>query len=48
MNAVLGFSLMVMQESYQSSSLAAELEKFLAITGMSRTLFDNLALAYKE
>jgi len=47
-NAVLGFSLMVMQESYQSSSLAAELEKFLAITGMSRTLFDNLALAYKE
>jgi len=47
-NAVLGFSLMVMQESYQSSSLAAELEKFLAITGMSRQLFDNLATAYKE
>jgi hypothetical protein len=47
-NAVLGFSLMVMQESYQSSSLAAELEKFLAITGMSRQLFDNLATAYKS
>jgi len=47
-NAALGFSLMVMQESYQSSSLAAELEKFLAITGMSRALFDNLALAYKD
>jgi len=46
-NAMLGFSLMVMQESYQASSLAAELEKFLAITGMSRTLFDNLARAYK-
>ena len=46
-NAMLGFSLMVMQESYQASSLAAELEKFLAITGMSRKLFDNLADAYK-
>lgn len=46
-NAVLGFSLLVMQQSYQSSSLAEELEKFLAITGMSRTLFDNLAKAYE-
>ncbi len=46
-NAALGFSLMVMQESYQASSLAEELEKFLAITGMSRTLFNNLAEAYK-
>ena len=45
-NAVLGFSLMIMQESYQASSLAAELEKFLSITGMSRKLFDNLAEAY--
>ena len=44
--AALGFNLQVMQESYQSSSLSAELEKFLKITGMSRTLFDNLALAY--
>lgn len=46
-NSVLGFSLMVMQESYQASSLAQELEKFLSISGMSRTLFDNLAKAYK-
>ncbi len=47
-NAALGFSLMVMQESYQASSLAEELEKFLAITGMSRPLFNNLAEAYKS
>ncbi len=46
-NSVLGFSLMVMQESYQSSSLAEELERFLAITGMSRVLFNNLAEAYQ-
>jgi hypothetical protein len=46
-NAVLGFTLMVMQQSYESSRLAEELEKFLKITGMSRTLFDNLASAYK-
>ncbi|MGV6808641.1 MAG: protoglobin domain-containing protein [bacterium] len=45
-NAALGFSLVTMQESYQSSSLAGELEKFLKITGMSRRLFDNLARAY--
>ena len=32
-NSVLGFSLMVMQESYQSSSLAEELEKFSAKKG---------------
>ncbi len=47
-NAALGFSLMVMQESYQVSSLAEELERFLAITGMSRPLFNNLAEAYKS
>ncbi len=46
-NSVLGFSLMVMQESYQSSSLAEELDRFLAITGMSRILFNNLADAYQ-
>lgn len=46
-NAVLGFTLMVMQQSYESSRLTEELEKFLKITGMSRTLFDNLAGAYK-
>jgi len=42
-NAALGFSLIVMQESYQISRLLAEQEKFLAITGISRTLFNNLA-----
>ena len=45
--AALGFTLQVMQESYQSSSLTAELEKFLKITGMSRVLFENLAKAYR-
>ena len=44
--AALGYNLQVMQESYQSSSLSAELEKFLKITGMSRVLFNNLAAAY--
>jgi hypothetical protein len=44
--AATSFSLLVMQESFQSSSLAQELEKFLKITGMSRKLFNNLALAY--
>ncbi len=47
-NAVLGFSLIIMEESYQASSLAAELDKFLFITGMSRNLFDNLAEAYNN
>ena len=47
LNAATGFSLLIMQESYQSSTLAEELEKFLRITGMSRKLFDNLARAYK-
>jgi hypothetical protein len=47
-SAVLGFTLMIMQQSYETSRLAEELEKFLKITGMSRTLFDNLASAYKE
>jgi len=47
-NSVIGFSVTVMQESYQASSLAEELEKFLSITGMSRRLFNNLALAYEN
>ena len=47
-NAVTGFSLLVMQQSYQASSIAEEMEKFLKISGMSRTLFTNLALAYKD
>jgi hypothetical protein len=46
-HSAIGFSLLVMQESYQASSLIDELEKFLKITGMSRTLFNNLALAYR-
>jgi len=45
-NAVTGLALMIMQQSYQASSLAEELEKFLKISGMSRTLFTNLAKAY--
>ena len=45
-NAILGFSLMVMQESYQASALASELDKFLKISGISRVLFNNMAKAY--
>lgn len=44
-NSALGFSLYIMQEAYQSSSQDNELERFLAITGMSRNLFENLAKA---
>ncbi len=47
-NAILGFSLIVMQQSFQNSSLHEELEKFLKITGMSRKLFNNLAAAYSK
>lgn len=47
LNAATGFSLLIMQESYQSSSMAEELDKFLRITGMSRVLFNNLARAYR-
>jgi hypothetical protein len=47
-NAILGFSLIVMQQSFQNSSLHEELEKFLKITGMSRNLFNNLAAAYSK
>jgi len=46
-SAITGMSLMIMQQSYQEASLAEELEKFLKISGMSRTLFTNLAAAYK-
>ena len=42
-NSALGFSLYVMQSSYQSSSVDNELERFLSITGMSRSLFENLS-----
>lgn len=47
-NAILGFSLVIMQQSFQNSSLHEELEKFLKITGMSRNLFNNLAAAYSR
>ncbi len=47
-NAAAGFALFTMQQSYQEASLAEELEKFLKISGMSRTLFSNLADAYKD
>lgn len=47
-SAVTGLSLIVMQQSYQESSLADELEKFLKISGMSRALFANLAAAYRD
>ncbi len=46
--AVSGLALMIMQQSYQASSLSGELEKFLKISGMSRVLFSNLAKAYRE
>lgn len=46
-NAVLGYSLVVMQQAYQASSLEAEVDRVLTITGMSRALFNNLAAAYK-
>jgi len=47
-NAILGFSLLVMQQSFQNSSLHEELEKFLKITGMSRALFNNLTAVYSK
>jgi len=47
LSAATGFCLIIMQESYQSSLLAEELEHFLAISGISRALFNNLAAAYK-
>lgn len=47
-NSITSFSLFVMQQSYQESTVAEELEKFLEISGMSRVLFTNLANAYKK
>lgn len=47
-SAITGLSLLIMQQSYQEARLAEELEKFLMISGMSRQLFNNLALAYKD
>lgn len=46
-SAITGLALMIMQKSYQESTITGELDKFLKISGMSRTLFTNLAKAYK-
>jgi len=46
-NAAFGFSLLVMQASYQAS-VSEVLNRFLSITGMSKVLFDNLAAAYDK
>ncbi|MFV2056485.1 MAG: protoglobin domain-containing protein [Thiohalomonadales bacterium] len=45
LNAILGFSLFVMQKSY-NASVEEELDKFLLITGMSRPLFDKLSSTF--
>jgi hypothetical protein len=45
-DAALGYSLIVMQKSYQSS-MEEQLEKFLKITGITRNLYQNMARAYK-
>lgn len=45
-NAILGFNLIIMQQSFQNSSLNEELDKFLKITGISRALFNNLAAVF--
>ncbi|NOQ93016.1 MAG: hypothetical protein GQ547_00095 [Methylophaga sp.] len=47
-NSITSFSLFVMQQSYQESTVAEELDKFLRISGMSRVLFTNLANAYSD
>lgn len=46
-HAAMGFSLMVMQESYQLSRLVEEQERFLEVTGISRELFQNLATTHR-
>ncbi len=45
LNAILGFSLIIMQASYQAS-ISEVKDKFLAITGMSQKLFEKLAATY--
>ncbi len=45
-NSVMGYSLLVMQKSY-NASVDEQLDKFLLITGMSRPLFDKLASTFK-
>ena len=43
-----GFSLMVMQESYQLSRLVEEQERFLEVTGISRELYQSLSSAHRS
>ena len=45
-NSVMGYSLLIMQKSY-NASVEEQLDKFLLITGMSRALFDKLASTFK-
>jgi len=44
--SAIGFCLLIMQQSYQTSFLQRELEPFLKMTGISETLFSNLSSAY--
>lgn len=45
-NAATAFSLLVMQKSYHSFTLAAQLESFLLITGISQNLFEHMNKDY--
>jgi len=45
-NSVMGFSLLVMQKSY-NASVEEQLDKFLLITGMSQPLFEKLSSTFK-
>jgi len=45
-NSIMGFSLLVMQKSY-NASIDEQLDKFLLITGMSQPLFDKLSSTFK-
>ena len=47
-HAAMGFSLMVMQESYQLSRLVEEQERFLQVTGISRELYQSLSSAHRS
>jgi truncated hemoglobin YjbI len=46
-NSIMGFSLLVMQKSYQAS-VDESLDKFLLITGMSKPLFEKLASTFNK
>lgn len=46
-NAASAFSLLVMQKSYHSFTLAAQLESFLIITGISQNLFEDMRKDYR-